>query len=259
LTSVVDVRDLTMVYSTKAGDTVTALVDISASLGTGEFVTIVGPSGCGKSTLLKLVAGIMAPSRGEIFYEGTRLEGPTERMGLVFQRPVLLPWRSVMDNVLFPIEMLGRSVREYRSRAQDLIDLVGLSGFERSYPGELSGGMQQRVSLCRSLVYDPHLLLMDEPFAALDALTREELGMELLRIWSERRKTILFVTHSIQEAVLLADRVLVMSPRPGRIVASLVIDLPRPRELAMVATPTFGGYASEIRDLITGNAQAVRR
>lgn len=248
-----------MVYSTKAGETVTALVDISTSLGAGEFVTIVGPSGCGKSTLLKLVAGIMEPSRGEIFYEGARMEGPTERIGLVFQRPVLLPWRSVMDNVLFPIEMLGRSVREYRSRAQDLIDLVGLAGFERSYPGELSGGMQQRVSLCRSLIYDPHLLLMDEPFAALDALTREELGMELLRIWSERRKTILFVTHSIQEGVLLADRVLVMSARPGRIVASLDIDLPRPRELAMVATPKFGGYASEIRDLITGNAQAVRR
>jgi NitT/TauT family transport system ATP-binding protein len=259
MSQLVELRHLSMTYSTKSGESVNALVDVSATLEDGEFVTIVGPSGCGKSTLLKLIAGIMAPSEGEIFYDGARVLGATERVGLVFQRPVLLPWRSVTDNVLFPIEMLGRSVREYRSRATELLQLVGLEGFERSYPGELSGGMQQRVSLCRSLIYDPPLLLMDEPFAALDALTREDLGLELLRIWSERRKTILFVTHSIQEAVLLADRVIVMSPRPGRIVASIDITLPRPRDMGMVATSDFGSYANEIRDLISHRATAERR
>jgi NitT/TauT family transport system ATP-binding protein len=171
-------------------------------------------------------------------------------MGMVFQTPVLLPWRTVRDNILFPIEILGWPLRDYRAEADRLIALVGLRGFEETIPRELSGGMQQRVSICRALIYDPPLLLMDEPFGALDALTREELGMELLRVWSERRKTVLFVTHSIPEAILLADRVIVMTPRPGRVVTVLPVALPRPRTIDMGLSEEFQRYAKVVRDAI---------
>lgn len=166
-----------------------------------------------------------------------------------------MPWRNILENVLFPIEMMGKSTKKYEQEARDLLSLVGLAGFEKSMSGELSGGMQQRAAICRALTYDPKLLLVDEPFAALDAMTREELGIELLRIWSERRKTLMFVTHSIQEGILLADRVLVMIARPGRVATSITIDLPRPRVMNMVITHEYGRYAEEIRSLISGGAQ----
>jgi NitT/TauT family transport system ATP-binding protein len=169
---------------------------------------------------------------------------------MVFQNPVLLPWRSVRDNILFPIEMLGWPLRDYRAEAERLIELVGLGGFEGAIPRELSGGMQQRVSICRALIHDPPLLLMDEPFGALDAMTREELGMQLLRVWSERRKTVVFVTHSIAEAILLADRVIVMTPRPGRVVMDVAVGLPRPRTIDMEFSEEFKGYSKLIRDTI---------
>ena len=247
------VRRATKRYVTRSGLDVPALADVSLDVARDEFVTLVGPSGCGKSTLLKLIGGFIAPSAGTVAFDGRPLEQPSRDIGVVFQRPVLLPWRSVLDNILFPIEMLGWRVRDHLDEARRLIELVGLRGFERARPDELSGGMQHRVSLCRALVYAPKLLLMDEPFAALDAMTREELGMELLMIWSRQRKTVVFVTHSIPEAVLLADRVVVMTPRPGKIVREIAIALPRPRTLDMTFTPQFKAYADAIRDLVSSS------
>jgi NitT/TauT family transport system ATP-binding protein len=237
-------------YRTRRGDLVHALAETSLSVGSNEFVTLVGPSGCGKSTLLKLVAGLVPPTRGRIHVRDHPVEEPFPDVGFVFQQPVLLPWRTVMDNVLFSIEMLGLEPRQYRKPAVDLLELTGLAGFETKYPRELSGGMQQRVAICRALLPDPSLLLMDEPFGALDAMTREEMSLELLRIWEERRKTILFVTHSIPEAILLADRVVVMSPRPGRIARVITVDLPRPRTMDLEFDPRFKAHSDEVRGLI---------
>src|SRR5919108_3364649 len=222
----IEIRGIGKAYRSRHGDVVQALTDVSLEVRDKEFVSLVGPSGCGKSTLLKLVAGLVPPTRGEIVIQGQPVREPFPDVGFVFQSAVLLPWRTVLDNVLFSIEMLGQPREQHRGRALALIELACLAGFERKYPWELSGGMQQRVALCRALVHDPSLLLMDEPFGALDAMTREEMGLELLRIWGERRKTVVFVTHSIPEAILLADRVAVMTPRPGRIVDVLSIDLP---------------------------------
>jgi NitT/TauT family transport system ATP-binding protein len=237
-------------FATRAGIDIVALRDITLTIPRDQFVTLVGPSGCGKSTALKLISGITPPSEGEVRLNGQRLERPSRKIGMVFQRPVLLPWRNVVDNVLFPIEMLGWSVQAYRDTAKRLIELVGLRGFENALPNELSGGMQQRASICRALIYDPEMLLMDEPFGALDAMTREDLSMELLRIWTERRKTVVFVTHSINEAVLLADRVLVMTARPGRVVMDVPITLPRPRSLSTEFTSEFKDYVQMIRNAI---------
>jgi NitT/TauT family transport system ATP-binding protein len=237
-------------YRTHRGDLVHALSDISVDVGENEFVTLVGPSGCGKSTLLKLVSGLTPVSSGTVRVRDTLVREPFPDVGFVFQQAVLLPWRSVLDNVLFSVDMLGLDVAQYRKRAADLLELTGLAGFETKYPRELSGGMQQRVAICRALLPDPSLLLMDEPFGALDAMTREEMGLELLRIWEERRKTILFVTHSIPEAILLADKVIVMTPRPGRIARTLTIDLPRPRTVDLEFDAQFKAYSDEIRDLI---------
>jgi NitT/TauT family transport system ATP-binding protein len=237
-------------FATRAGIDIVALRDITLTIPRDQFVTLVGPSGCGKSTALKLIGGITPPSEGEVRLNGQRLERPSRKIGMVFQRPVLLPWRNVVDNVLFPIEMLGWSVQAYRDTAKRLIELVGLRGFENALPNELSGGMQQRASICRALIYDPEMLLMDEPFGALDAMTREDLSMELLRIWTERRKTVVFVTHSINEAVLLADRVLVMTARPGRVVMDVPITLPRPRSLSTEFTSEFKDYVQMIRNAI---------
>jgi len=220
-------------------------------------VTVVGASGCGKSTLLKLIGALLPPTEGRVLRGGRPVQGPSRDVGIVFQSPVLLPWRSALDNVLFPIEIMGWPVGKYRAEADRLIELVGLQGFEQSLPRELSGGMQQRVSICRALIHDPPLLLMDEPFGALDAMTREELGLELLRVWSERRKTVVFVTHSIAEAILLADRVVVMTPRPGRIVTTVSITLPRPRTLEMEFSEEFKGYAKLVRDAI-GSTKGAR-
>ena len=237
-------------YRTRRGDLVQALDDITLEVGENEFVTLVGPSGCGKSTLLKLVAGLVPLTRGRIHIRDQSVHEPFPDVGFVFQQPVLLPWRSVLDNVLFSVEMLGLDPRQYRKPAGDLLELTGLAGFENRYPRELSGGMQQRVAICRALLPDPSVLLMDEPFGALDAMTREEMSLELLRIWEERRKTILFVTHSIPEAILLADRVVVMTPRPGRIARVLHVDLPRPRTMDLEFDARFKAASDEVRSLI---------
>jgi len=237
-------------YRTRRGDVVRAVEDVTLHVAENEFVTLVGPSGCGKSTLLRLVAGLTPATRGAIRVRDTAVHEPFPDVGFVFQQPVLLPWRSVLDNVLFSVEMLGQPPRQYRKQAADLLELTGLGGFETKYPRELSGGMQQRVAICRALLPDPSLLLMDEPFGALDAMTREEMSLELLRVWEERRKTILFVTHSIPEAILLADRVVVMTARPGRIARVLTIDLPRPRTMELEFDPRFKAASDEVRRLI---------
>ena len=226
---------------------IAALRDIDFSVGEGEFLTIVGPSGCGKSTLLKILAGLMPASSGEAKLNGTPIEGPRRDIGMVFQSPVLFPWRSVLDNALLPVDVQRLGREQLLESAHALIALVGLSGFEHRYPWELSGGMQQRVALVRALIHDPALLLMDEPFGALDALTRESMNVELQRIWLDRRKTVVFVTHSTSEAVFLADRVMVMSARPGTIADMLKIELPRPRSLDVMTTEAFGTYVRRIR------------
>jgi NitT/TauT family transport system ATP-binding protein len=210
---------------------VEALRAIDLEVREGEFVAIVGRSGCGKSTLLRIVAGLLEPSAGQAVVGGTPVTRPRRDIAMLFQRPALLPWRSVLDNVLLPVEMFGWRRAEHRGHAQALLDMVGLGGFEKRLPHELSGGMQQRVALCRSLIGRPKVMLMDEPFSALDALTREELSVELQRIHMELGATTLFVTHSIDEAVLLADRVVVLSPRPGRIQKVVEVGIPRPRSL----------------------------
>ena len=241
---------------TSGAKTVHALDSISCEIQTGSFVSIVGPSGCGKSTLLKIISGLMPATSGIIAVNGQAVTAPLANVGMVFQSPILLKWRSVLANVLLPVEFAKLDTASHMERARALIKLVGLQGFEEMLPHELSGGMQQRVSLCRALVTDPQLLLMDEPFGALDAMTRDELDMELLRIWEERKKTVLFVTHSIQEAVFLSDVVFVMSARPGRLLQTLAIELPRPRTMEMMAAPKFGEYALKIRGLLTGNGGA---
>ncbi|MEU7906097.1 ABC transporter ATP-binding protein [Actinoplanes sp. NPDC049118] len=224
---------LTGVSRTFAGrrGTVEALREIDLEVRDGEFVAVLGRSGCGKSTLLRLIAGLLPATAGEIRVSGDRVVGPRRDIAMMFQRPALLPWRSVLDNVLLPVQIFGWRKAAHRGRAHELLAKTGLTGFEKRLPHELSGGMQQRVALCRSLIANPRLMLMDEPFSALDALTREELSGELQRVHMELGTTIVFVTHSIDEAVLLADRVVVLSPRPGRIREVLDIKIPRPRTL----------------------------
>ena len=246
----IELAGVSKTFRSRQGDLVHALEDVTLRVEPEEFVSIVGPSGCGKSTLLRLVGGLTLPSRGVVRVRGAEVREPFPDAGFVFQSAVLLPWRTVVDNVLFSMEMLGERREAYRARALELIELAGLRGFEGKYPWELSGGMQQRVAICRALVHDPGLLLMDEPFGALDAMTREEMSFELLRIWGERRKTILFVTHSIPEAILLSDRVVVMTPRPGRLARVLTIDLPRPRTVEMEFDERFRKASDEIRGLI---------
>jgi NitT/TauT family transport system ATP-binding protein len=246
-----------MVYETASG-AVEALRDVTLDMKRGEFVALVGPSGCGKSTLLRIIAGLRPVTAGRVLVDGTPVTRPIPQVGMVFQAAVLLKWRSVLDNVLLPAELAGMNPRPLRERAMELLRLVGLQDFAGKRPNELSGGMQQRVSLCRALLLDPPLLLMDEPFGALDAMTRDEMNLELLRVWGESggavgaRKTIVFVTHSIPEAVFLADRVVLMSPRPGRVASVTTIDLPRPRTVETRAAPRFGRYAVDIYDVLTG-------
>jgi len=245
----IHIEGLHKTYASSYGR-VTALKDVSFSIKQNEFVTLVGPSGCGKSTLLKLIGALIRPSRGTLLFDGTPLLRPTRDVGIVFQDAVLLEWRTVLDNVLLPTEILGLDKVKSRNRAIDLINLVGLGGFEKRFPRELSGGMQQRVSLCRALIHNPSVLLMDEPFAALDAMTREELGFELMRIWDTDKKTVIFVTHNITEAILLADRVVAMTPRPGCIARVVDIDLARPRTIDMEFTQKFKSYSGQIREVI---------
>jgi len=216
-----------------------ALAGASFQVARQEFLSIVGPSGCGKSTLLRLIAGLMAPDRGTVAVDGQPVSGPVSEVGIVFQKPILLDWRTVLGNVLMQVELRGRRAQEYLPRARQMLEAVGLAEFEDRYPYELSGGMQQRASIARALIHDPPLLLMDEPFGALDALTREQLRIDLEELWLATRKTVLFITHSIDEAVLLSDRVVVMSPRPGRVEQVIEVDLPRPRGLAGRKLPAF--------------------
>ena len=226
------------------------LEDVSFDVEPREFVCLVGPSGSGKTTLLRLLAGLLLPTTGQVLFEGQPLTGPRRRMGVVFQKANLMPWRTVLGNVTLPLELQGVAPAEAARRARTLIELVGLSGFEASLPRGLSGGMEQRVAIARALVHNPDVLLLDEPFGALDALTRERMGAELLRIWEARKKTVVMVTHSIPEALLLADRVLVLSHRPGQICLALAVPLPRPRRLDMEYSAAFGALAGEVRGAI---------
>jgi NitT/TauT family transport system ATP-binding protein len=240
-------KDVAKAYDTRGG-VVEACADITLDIRRSEFIAIVGPSGCGKTTLLKMVAGLVPYTAGEITIGGSRVERPQTEVGIVFQESILLDWRDVLSNVLIQIHIRRMARATYEPVARHLLRATGLEGFETKKPYELSGGMRQRVSICRALVHDPPLLLMDEPFGALDALTREQISMDIQRVWMEKRKTAIHITHSIPEAVLLADRVVVMSPRPGRIVEILEIDLPRPRRLDKLP-PRFNDYAGRIREI----------
>jgi NitT/TauT family transport system ATP-binding protein len=236
--------------------TVEALRGISATVNDNEFVSIIGPSGCGKSTLLRLVSGLLPPSEGTVYIDDVPVDGPTGDIGFVFQAPTLLKWRNVFRNVMFPYEVLasqkaaGASKAEFEDRAHSLLEMAGIGEFANAYPKQLSGGMQQRVSICRALIHDPNLLLMDEPFGALDEFTRERMNEELLRIWRETTKTVVFVPHHLPEAVFLSDRVFVMSRRPGTILGELTIDLPRPRKAEMRESVEFLEQVVETRHLI---------
>jgi NitT/TauT family transport system ATP-binding protein len=236
---------------------VEALLDVSTNVGKGEFVALLGPSGCGKSTLMMIIAGLLNASAGQVRVAGTVVTKPYTDVGIVFQNHVLLEWRTVLQNIMFQIEMRRLPTEQYTPRARDLIESVSLTGFEDKYPHELSGGMRQRVAICRALVHDPPILLMDEPFGALDALTREQLCIDLEKLWLGTSKTVLFITHSIREAVQLADRVIVMTPRPGVIHKTLDIRLPRPRYAGAVATEEFARLTGEIKDIFM--AQGVLR
>jgi len=235
-------------YQTADGVTIEALRDIHLAVEHGEFTAVVGPSGCGKSTLLRIIAGLDRASAGSVEIDGALVAGPVASAGVMFQDPLLMAWRTALNNVLLPIEVLRRKRAAYRERARELLALVGLQGFEQRYPHELSGGMQQRVALARALIHDPELLLMDEPFAALDEITREQMGLELLRIWNETGKTVLFVTHSISEAVFLADRVLVLSARPGLLRAEIRVELPRPRSAKVRGLQRYTDHCQQIRE-----------
>jgi NitT/TauT family transport system ATP-binding protein len=246
-TPLIQVDHLTKTYHSVASEKVTALSDISLAIAAGEFVSVVGPSGCGKTTLLRILAGLVGQYQGRVAIRGTPLQGPSRSVGVAFQDANLLPWRSIVDNVLLPAQVLRLDMTASRRRAHELLELVGLAGFERKLPHELSGGMRQRVSIARALLHDPEILLMDEPFGALDAITRDNMNVELRRIWRHSRKTIFLITHSIPEAVYLSGRVFVMSSRPGRMLRELQVDLPQERPLDIVASPRFGAYVGELR------------
>ncbi len=244
--TLIQAKDITKVYETKDG-LVESLKPLSFSIQSGEFVSVVGPSGCGKSTLLKMVAGLLPITSGELKIEAKPVDGPQKDVGIVFQSAVLLAWRTVIENIMLQAEMRNMPKEEATAKAMQLIDMAGLKGFEGKYPRQLSGGMQQRASICRALLHDPPLLLMDEPFGALDAMTREKMNLELQRIWLASKKTVLLITHSIPEAIFLSDRVIVMSERPGTIAAVYDINLPRTRHLDVMGTPEFANYAKQIR------------
>lgn len=227
---------------------VVALKDVTFDIGRNEFLAVLGPSGCGKSTLLRLIAGLIRPTSGRVDIYGMPVKEPRDEIGIVFQRPTLLPWFDVLNNVTFPMRhKYGRVTPQEKARAHELLALVGLADFANKRIDELSGGMQQRVAIARALLLDPDILLMDEPFSALDALTRDEMSFELLRIWSQKPKTVLFITHSIPEALLLADRIIVMTARPGAVREIIDVDLPRPRSMATLSDPTFHALANHIR------------
>jgi NitT/TauT family transport system ATP-binding protein len=246
----IEVVDLSKRYG-RGDDAVQAIATVTLSVMHNEFVSVLGPSGCGKSTLLMMMAGLVKPTGGAIRIKGNDIAGPRRDYGIVFQHSVLLPWRTVLDNVLLPIEMMKEDVSRFLPRAHELLEAAGIVDFKDRLPRELSGGMRQRAGICRALIHDPSILLMDEPFSALDALTRDEMNLELLNIWERDRKTVVFVTHSISEAVFLSDRVAVMSKRPGRIIEEIPISLARPRQLDVQETPRFAELRARVRRLIT--------
>src|ERR1700674_358878 len=241
----ISVEQVSKRYKSRSGE-VAALDPISFGISSHEFVSIVGPSGCGKTTLLMIMSGLLSQTTGSVRIGGRIVRGPYTDLGIVFQHDALLDWRNAKQNVMIQAEIRGLDRAAFEPRARELLAMVGLAGFETIYPHELSGGMRQRVAICRALLHDPPILLMDEPFGALDALSREQLNIDLLRLWQEMRMTVLFVTHSIPEAIFLSDRVIVMSPRPGRIEADILIDLPRPRRLGLRQTAAFNDFTREV-------------
>jgi len=247
----ITVENVSKIFETKFGH-VKALEDITFNVGEGEFIAIVGPSGCGKTTLLRIIAGLIRPTKGRVIVNNEIVNKPLTNIGLVFQFPTLLPWKNVMDNILFQIEMRGLKKSDYIEKCKELIKMVGIEGFEKAYPSQLSGGMQARVALCRALIHDPPILLMDEPFRNVDAYAQDILDLELLKIWEKSRKTVIFVTHNLSEAVFLADKVIVMSYKPGRIIQTVNISLRlgRPRTLQSKATQEYGELVVHIRKLI---------
>lgn len=245
----VDVDSVTKLYQTKTGQ-VKAVGDVSFGVRKGEFVSLVGPSGCGKSTILKMVAGLIPWDKGSIMVAGSSAAAGRREIGIMLQSPVLFPWRTVVENVLLPMELFGRDSRIGRARAQEILSLVGLTGFEEKYPRELSGGMQQRVSLSRLLVYEPSILLMDEPFGALDEFTRERLNLEIASIHERLHRSVLFVTHNVSEAVFLSDRVVVMSPMPGRVADIVDVELSRPRSADLLDSASFFEVVTKVRAVL---------
>ena len=248
-TSKIVIDNAGKIYQTRSGQT-HALEKFSSSIAQGEFVCILGPSGCGKTTLLWAMSGLHPLTSGTIKLDGAPVSGPQAQIGMVFQEANLLPWRNLMQNILFPFEIKRLDPKPYQARIQHLLDVTGLSGFENKFPRELSGGMQQRASIVRCLSFDPSVMLLDEPFWALDAFTRDEMNLLLLRLWSETKKTIAFVTHSIAEALFMADRILIMSPRPGRLAQEFMVALPRPRTVEMQTSPYFIESVKKIKDVI---------
>ena len=249
-TIAVALKGVSKTYTTAGGDRVNALQKIDLSIGSQQFVSVIGASGCGKTTLLRIIGGLEPEYDGDLLLDGAKRTGPNKNIGIVFQDANLLPWRTVLNNVLLPANVLKLDMKKATERAYWLLDLVGLKGFETKYPFELSGGMRQRVAIARALIHDPSVLLMDEPFGALDALTREHMNIELLKIWHSAKKTVFLITHSISEAAFMSDRVIVMSPRPGRIIEDVRIDLPRPRNLDLLSEASFGNYTRKLRHLL---------
>jgi NitT/TauT family transport system ATP-binding protein len=253
----IELKQLEKTYRLHSGDRLCALRDVSFDVAPSSFVSVVGASGCGKSTLLRIIGGLSQQTTGDVLLDGSPVTGPRRDIGFVFQAPELLPWRTVLENSLIGAEILGLDMAKAKRRALELIGLVGLSTFEDSRPNELSGGMQQRNALVRALLHDPKLLLMDEPFGALDALTRETMGLELLRIWSALRCSVIFVTHSVTEALFLSDTVVVLSSRPGRVRSIFTVELPRPRDLSMLSDPEIVDKAMQIRELLGATPKGV--
>ncbi|MDG6995552.1 MAG: ABC transporter ATP-binding protein [Nitrososphaerota archaeon] len=255
--NIIEIQGLSKVYATRNQKKVVAFRDVSLDIKRHEFVSLLGPSGCGKTTVLNVIAGLIPSTTGSVKLEGKEVKQPMRDVGFVFQQPTLLQWRNVMDNVLFPIEMLHRNRRDYEKRALQLLELVGIEEFRSHFPYQLSGGMQQRAAICRALIHDPSILLMDEPFAALDALTREFMNNELQDLWMNERKTVILVSHSIPETVYLSDRVVIMSERPGTIVGIEKIDMPRPRSADMRDSEEFTVHSRRLRSLLLQNSPSL--
>lgn len=243
----IECRGAAKTYTGRRGEPIVALEALDATIAAGEFVALVGPSGCGKSTLLNMMGGLLPATSGELFFRGDPILGPRPEVGMMFQAPVLFPWRTVLRNVLLPVDVRRQSRSQHEPKALELLDRVGLGGFASRFPSELSGGMQQRVALARLLLQDPDVLLLDEPFGALDEFTREEMNLLLLEIWSANRRSVVLVTHNINEAVLLADRVLVMTARPGCLAGDVLVDLPRPRSIETMHDPRFADRVFAVR------------